>query len=71
MIKRIHFEAITLVMADLRSQVSNSDSSEPAEKNFLSLRKLEDSISNRIESLAYLTGMSNNPHTPSLMPGTS
>ena len=31
-VKRLHFEAITLVMADLRSQVSTGDSSEPAKK---------------------------------------
>ena len=31
-VKRIHFESITLVMADLRQQVSSSDASEPAHK---------------------------------------
>ena len=31
-VKRIHFESITLVMADLRQQVSSSDASEPARK---------------------------------------
>ena len=31
-VKRLHFESITLVMADLRSQVATGDSSEPARK---------------------------------------
>lgn len=31
-VKRLHFESITLVMADLRSQVSTGDVSEPARK---------------------------------------
>ena len=32
MVKRLHFESITLVMADLRSQISTGDASEPARK---------------------------------------
>ena len=31
-VKRLHFESITLVMADLRSQVATGDASEPARK---------------------------------------
>ena len=31
-VKRLHFEATTLVMADLRSQISSTDASEPVKK---------------------------------------
>lgn len=54
--KRLHFEAITLVMSDLKSQISTTDASEPT------LRKFEGRRPSKLESLAYRTGMNSNHH---------